>query len=73
MGGGLIRNEPTVHDVLMQDAPCKAEFKNYVWLDYLLKINGFNEDFALEFSQTLSEGKTMVKGLEVIATEERIG
>lgn len=37
-----------------------------------MKLNGFNEDIALEFSQTLFEGKSMVKGMEVLATEEII-
>jgi len=37
-----------------------------------LKLNGFDENVALEFAQTLSEGKAMVKGLEVLAIEEII-
>lgn len=49
MGSQLIRNEPTVHDVILQDALFLAEFKNCGWLDYFLKLDSFNEDIALEF------------------------
>jgi len=72
MGGGLIRNEPIVHDALLQDALSQVEFRNCGWMDYFLKLNGFNENIAFEFAQTLSDGKAMVRGSEVLATEERI-
>lgn len=68
----MIRNEPTVHDVILQDALSLAKFMNCGWLDYFLKLDSFNEDIALEFAQTLSDGKEMVKGLEFMATEETI-
>lgn len=49
-----------------------AEFRNCRWLDYCLKLDSYDEDIAQEFAQTFSEGKIVVKGLEVIVTEERI-
>lgn len=62
----MIINEPIVHQVILQDALSLAEFRNCGWLDYFLKLDSFNVDIALEFAQTLSNGKEMVKGLEVI-------
>lgn len=71
IGGQLIRNEPIVHDVILQEDVCLEKFQNYGWLDYL-KLQSFIEDIATEFAQTFSNGKAMVKGLEVVVTEERI-
>lgn len=37
-----------------------------------MKLDGFDEGIALKFSEMFSEGRATVKGLEVVATEERI-
>lgn len=72
MGGSLIRNEPTTHTIILQDQICEPKFRQYCWMDYFLKLNGFDNDIALEFSQTFSNGEAMVKGLKVNAIEEHI-
>lgn len=72
MGGGLIHHEPSVHDTLLQDVQCLPEFQRCGWLGYFMRLDGFDEGIALEFSQTFSEGKATVKGLEFVVTKERI-
>lgn len=41
-------------------------------MDYFLKLNEFENDIALEFSQNFANGEVMMKGLKVIAREEQI-
>lgn len=72
MGGGLIWNEPSVHDILLHDAQCLKKFQRCGWFDYFMKLDGFDEGIALKLTQTFSKGRAIVKALEVVATKERI-
>lgn len=72
MGGPPIRHEPIVHGVLLQDQDCEPVFRNSGWMDYFLKFTEFNEEIVRQFTHTVSNGEAHVKGLRVVATEERI-
>lgn len=68
----LFEHKQWEDNTLLQYAQCLAKFQKCGWIDYFLKLDGFNEGISLEFSKTFSEGKAIVKGLEVVAIEERI-
>lgn len=72
MGGAPIHHEPVIHDALLQDNQCEHYFWTYGWINYILKLTDFNEKIAQEFMCTFSKGEASVKGLWVIATEQRI-
>lgn len=72
MGGGIQRNEPIDHQVLLGDANSYEMFRRRGWLDCFLILNRFDEEVALQFMTTLRDGIAVVKGLRIEFLEEEI-
>jgi len=66
MGGKSIRSEPTVLRVSDQ---ASAILERVSWLKYLTKLQGFHEEMTLEFLHNLYNGRTMVKGRNIMVSE----
>lgn len=58
--------------MLLQDPLCESEQRRCGWIDYFLKVNGFNNDIFMEIPHTFLNGEAMVKGLKVISKKEWI-
>ena len=65
MGGDLICKEPSHHTTLLNDWLCLPIFEARGWMNYILKLSGWNEEVTLQLLQTLKDGAAMVKGLSI--------
>jgi hypothetical protein len=72
MGGSIVRYEPTNLDTLLLHPEAYQIFLQVGWISYFKKLQGFNEDEVLEFSQNLTKGYSMVNGVRILVSEESI-
>ena len=47
-------------------------FEDEGWLVYFEKLNGFNKQITMKFSNTLQEGRSIVRVIVILVTKETI-
>jgi len=72
MGGSVVRYEPANLDTLLLHLEAYQIFLKDGWILYFKKLQGFNEDEVMEFSQNLIEGYSMVNGVRIPVSDESI-
>jgi hypothetical protein len=72
MGGSAVRYEPANLDTLLLHPEAYQIFLQAGWIPYFKKLQGFNEDEVLEFSQNLTKEYSMVNGVRIPVSEESI-
>jgi hypothetical protein len=72
MGGSIVRNEPAT-TALLEHYPVAYEiFQQAGWLNYFLRLQGYNEQQVLQFTRNLQEDHSVVEGVRILVTEEDI-
>lgn len=73
LGGAPIRHEPTNVVVIYENAWALGIFEQVGWMAYFYRLQGFDTNISIEFSQGLSGYVTKVRGIDVplieVATE----
>jgi len=69
MGGSIVRHEPITLAQLQQNREAYQVFQNAGWIVYFEKLQGFDPEIALEFTQNLRLPRTLVRGLLIWVTE----
>jgi hypothetical protein len=72
MGGSAVRYEPANLDALLFHPEAYQIFLQAGWIPYFKKLQGFNEDELLDFSQNLTKEYSMVNGVRIPVLEESI-
>jgi hypothetical protein len=72
MGGSTVRYEHANLDTLLLHLEAYQIFLQPSWISYFKKLQGFNEDKVLEFSQNPTEGYSIVNGVRIPILEEII-
>jgi hypothetical protein len=72
MGGSVVRYEPTNLDTLLLHLKAYQIFLQADWVLYFKKLQGYNEEEVMEFSQNITEGYSIVNGVNIIVIEESI-
>ena len=67
-----MRYEHVTLDILLLHPEAYQIFLQAGWILYFKKLKEFSEDEVLEFSQNLTEGYSMVNGVRILVSEERI-
>jgi hypothetical protein len=65
MGGSVVRYELANLDTLLLRPEAYQIFLQADWISYFKKLQGFNEDEVLEFSQNLTKEYSMVNGVRI--------
>jgi hypothetical protein len=72
MGGLAVRYEPENLDTLLLYLEAYQIILQADWISYFKKLQWFNEDKVLEFSQNLTKEYSMVNGVRIPVSEESI-
>jgi hypothetical protein len=72
MGGSTVRYELANLDTLLLHPKAYQIFLQVGWIPYFKKLQGFNEDEVLDFSQNLTKEYSMVNGVRIKVSEESI-
>ena len=72
MGGPLITYEPASTAVLELYPDIYQIFLQAGWIEYFRRLPDFNEQEVLEFACNLTEGFSVVQGIQIPVTEEVI-
>jgi hypothetical protein len=72
MGGAVIRNEPTTTVLLEHYLAAYQIFEQAGWLNYFSRLQGYNEQQVLQFTQNLQEDHSIVAGIRIPVTEQDI-
>ena len=72
MGGNLITYEPDTTALLELYPEAYQIFLQAGWLDYFRRLPDFNTQQVLEFACNLTEGFSIVQGVQIPVTEEVI-
>ena len=67
-----MRYEPENLDALLLYLDVYQIFMQAGWISYFKKLQRFNEEKVLEFSQNLIEGYSMVHRVRILVTEETL-
>jgi len=67
-----VRYEPANFDTFLLHPEAYQIFLQAGWIPYFKKLEGFNEDEVLEFSQNLTKEYSMVNGVRILVSEESI-
>ena len=72
MGGNLITHEPATTALLELYPEAYQIFLQVGWLDYFRRLPDFDPQQVLEFACNLTEGFSVVQGVQIPVTEEVI-
>jgi len=72
MGGNIITYEPATTALLELYPEAYQIFLQAGWLDYLRRLPDFDPQQGLEFACNLTEGFSVVQGVQIPVTEEVI-
>jgi hypothetical protein len=72
MGGMPVRYEPKNLNTLFLHPNVYQMFLWAGWIPYFKKLQGFNEEEVLQFSQNLTDGYSMVHNVWIPVSEEII-
>ena len=72
MGGNLITYEPGTIALLELYPEAYQIFLQAGWLDYFRRLPDFDAQQVLEFACNLTEGFSIVQGVQILVTEEVI-
>jgi hypothetical protein len=72
MGGSVIRNEPATTALLEHYPTSYQIFQQAGWLNYFQRLQGYNEQQVLQFTQNLQEDHSVIEGVRISVTEEDI-
>ena len=70
MGGPLILHEHVGVAIVYQSCQMVEILECVGWFAYFLRLQVFDDEISLEFTQTLHGSITQVKGLNIIVNEE---
>jgi hypothetical protein len=68
MGGFAVCHEPITLDTLRRLPKVYRIFEDAGWVAYFERLEGFDNDIALEFAQNLTRTHLHVIGLEISVT-----
>ena len=67
--GPIVRYEPNNIDTLHENREVFAIFWEDGWIEYFQRMNGFHEETTFQFSKSLTEEHSEIRGLRIYVSD----